>query len=548
MGNEHGTGEMNTVSLGIDFGSTGLRAAWAGPLPGVRILPGIPDEWPWTYQERDEAGQRVPVFTSLKSKLGVAPYVRAGGENLAPGEVLSRALSAIHRQAASESAAAIGQTVIAVPVSYQSAQRTALRECARAAGLERVRFISDSMAAVAAHAGAAATGTFLVYALGYRGFEAGLIRAGRGRFQTLGSGYSPGPGGAMIDEQLITAWLRQACPDGPPVTWDGRTWENLRADAQAVRERWAGGTSAHYPLFLPAGGESSPPTMVVDESYSEFLRQVVTATVNRAATVLRDASATAADVDAVLLTGGCTRMWLVRELAAALGRAVVMTAASHVVTGSARYARFLDDPDSLTPGDTAGPTETTVDDARIAGIFDTAQQPDGTAQIDAPVLSDPPQAAKSPRIPSPQSHGGRPDAPAADLLAKARALADTGQYGDAVMAAHRAWDAARPQDADVFEGMVDLHCVAAENTRGTDYESCELWLRCALKHGSSSERVRELLTEISYDHARALSDAGQRTLALQVLEGALPVAATHGPSRDLYRRLKRAGAGRRSPG
>jgi hypothetical protein len=539
---------MDEVSLGIDFGSTGLRAAWAGPQPGVRILPGVPDEWPWTYQERDEAGQRVPVFTSLKSKLGVARYVRVGGENLAPGEVLSRALSAVHRQAAGESAATIGQTVIAVPVSYQSAQRTALRECARAAGLERVRLVSDSMAAVAAHAGTAAAGTFLVYALGYRGFEAGLIRAGRGRLQALGSGHAPGPGGAMIDEQLITAWLRQACPEGAPVAWDGWTWENLRADAQAMRERWADGASAHYPFFLPGGRESGPPPMVVDEPYSEFLRQVVTATVGRAATVLRDASVTEADVDAVLLVGGCTRMWPVRDQASALGRTVITTEASHVVTGAARYARFLDSPDSAAPGGTsapADPAETTVDGARVVRIASTAQRPGTDLQIEEPVLPGLSRPAENQPVPSPPTDGGRPVSAAADLLAKARALAGTGQYGDAVAVAHRAWDAARPEDADVFEGMIDLHCTAAENTREADYAGCERWLNCALKHGSGSERVRELLTQISYEHARELSDAGQRSLALQVLDDALPVAASHGPSRDLYRRLKRAATGRR---
>jgi hypothetical protein len=284
--------------------------------------------------------------------------------------------------------------------------------------------------------------------------------------------------------------------------------------------------------------------MVVEEPYSEFLRQVVTATVNRAAVVLRDASVTSTDVDAVLLVGGCTRMWLVRDLAAALGRTIVMTAASHVVTGAARYARFLDSPGSGDTSARAGPGETTVDDARVVRIASTRQRPDTAFQIEELVLPGLPQPTDIPRIPPPSVDNGQPDSPATDLLAKAQALADMGQYGDAVVLAHRAWDVARSQDADVFEGMINLHCVAAENTRGADYESCERWLNCALKHGSGSERVRELLTEVSYDHARELSDTGQLTLALQVLDDALLVAASHSPSRDLYRRLKRASTGR----
>src|SRR5262249_25374427 len=115
-----------------------------------------------------------------------------------------------------------------------------------------------------------------------------------------------------------------------------------------------------------------------------------------------------------------------------------------------------------------------------------------------------------------------------------------GRYEDAVALAHEAWRKARSDEPDIFEGMIDIHCLAAENAGSGDFASAQRWLRCALTHGTGNDRVRDLLTELSYQRATSLSDAGQRELAIQVLEDALRVAADHPPSRDLYRRLKRA--------
>ena len=502
---------MGTVSLGIDLGSTGLRAAYAEPAGDVRIVAGVGGDWRRVFREPDETGLPA-VFLSLKSKLGLVSSVRADEGDADPRDVLSRALAEIRRQVTAESSADIGQTVIAVPVNYGSAQRTTLRECARAAGLSRVRLVSDSMAAAVAHAGNGTSCTFLVFAMGYRGFEAGLIRTVRGQYRTLGHAHAPGYGGAAFDEQLLAWWVGETCPAGAPATWDDRAWENLRADAQALRERWTGDAAARYPLFVPGGRLAGQPPIVVAGRYSEYLKGEVTATVNRAAAVLRDASVTAADVDAVLLAGGCTRMWPVRELVARLGKTVVTTPETHLAAGAARYACIL----AATPA---------------ADGHEPAPDPGKTA----PAGRGGRATGREPATPA-----TAPPTGSAAILVQARTCLDSGRYEDAVALAHRAWHQARPDETDIFEGMIDIHCVAAENAGSGDFESAGRWLRCALTHGTGNDRVRRLLTKLSYERATALSDAGQPELAIQVLEDALRVAADHPPSRDLYRRLKRA--------
>jgi tetratricopeptide (TPR) repeat protein len=523
---------MDTVSLGFDFGGTGLGAAWAGPDGAAQAVAVADGQWPWVFRERG-AKDGMTAFPSLKSRLGLVPAVRVGGRDVDPRSVLSRALADVRLRVEAEAGALVGQAVISVPVGYGSAQRTALRECAQAAGLSRLRLVSDSMNAVVAHAGTETSATFLVYAMGYRGFETGLIRAARGRFQALGYAHAPGLGGASFDESLIAVWIKETFPEGAPATWDGDAWENLRADAQALRERWTAAAAAHFPLFLPGGSAGGQRLLVVAQPYSEHLRGEVAATVARATGVLRDTSTAADEVDAVLLVGQCTRMWPVRELVAPLGRAVAALPETCLAVGAAHFARLLD---SAPPVRDA---EASQDRARApAGPGPAAA--DGTP----PVLDDKPPVLDDKPVPADDKNAA--GTPAA-FLAEARARAKTKQYDEAIQLAHEAWRRARPDQLEIFEGMIDIHCAAAESAGSGDFEEAERWLRCALTHEAGNERARHLLTELSYRCAAALSEAGQHDVAVQVLERALFVAAGHPPSRDLHKRLTRSGPSRPLP-
>ncbi|MYQ62175.1 Hsp70 family protein [Streptomyces sp. SID4950] len=175
-----GDGAAPGPGLGLDLGSTALRVAFGPPGGPVRRFALAGGQWPGLLCEPAVAGPLPVTFTSLKSRLGSGRPVRVDGMSVPPEDVLAGVLRVVRERVEDASGARIGQTVVSVPVSYRSTQRTALLEAARAAGLSEVRLIGDAMAAVVGYTEGRGSSTCLVYGLGYQGFELGLVRGARG--------------------------------------------------------------------------------------------------------------------------------------------------------------------------------------------------------------------------------------------------------------------------------------------------------------------------------------------------------------------------------
>src|SRR2546430_898298 len=87
---------------------------------------------------------------------------------------------------------------------------------------------------------AAGTGTFLVYGMGYEGFELGLVRAVRGRYRVLGYECAAAPGGNTLDAQVLRGRLTVLRQHGalPDEVRQGESgWRRLRMIAEKVKER-----------------------------------------------------------------------------------------------------------------------------------------------------------------------------------------------------------------------------------------------------------------------------------------------------------------------
>lgn len=150
-------------------------------------------------------------------------------------------------RAETEAGGRVTLTVISVPVSYGSAQRTALLDAARAAGLDSVRLIGDAMAAVVGHTEGRGSTTCLVYGLGYGGFELGLIRGARGRYRALGHESASSTGGRAFDDAALTGMLRAARRRANPARLEEADWLRLRARVERIREELcaSGGAAVH---------------------------------------------------------------------------------------------------------------------------------------------------------------------------------------------------------------------------------------------------------------------------------------------------------------
>ncbi|MFM9455006.1 Hsp70 family protein [Streptomyces europaeiscabiei] len=571
------------IGLGLDFGSTGLRAAFGRPGGSVRRLTPSASYWPWLLCEPAVTGPLPVTFPSLKSRLGSGRAVLVGDARTTPDELVTRMLRELREQVEAAASGRIAQTVVSVPVGYRSAQRAALLDAARAAGLTEVRLIGDAMAAVIGHTAGRGSSTCLVYGLGYGGFELGLIRGARGRYRALGHETASSTGGRAFDEAALTAVARTVRDRTDPDGLDEADWLGLRARVQEIRERLGAPGGDDSAVLETALGGSAERLRFDRDQQEAFLDRHVRRTLGRAHTLLDQSGMAARDVDTLLLVGGGTRLEQVRAGARGLGRTTVRASADLLALGALMHAsRLAGLPPSGLDGlaleseasdDTladsprlsvtllSGPAVTDgapLDIARARELVARGQVTEARALLEAVVAEaralldaldapGPVDAAEPSGLsgPSRSAESAHPaDQDAARLLSAARDLLTQGRYDRAVRTAHAAWQAAHDgaSGPDLLDAMIHVHCAAAmADSSPEHFTDAYRWLRCAYDHDPTNTRVRELLAERTYRHADRLHGRGRRDEAVEALRQCLAWNPEHGSAQDLLERLGRHG-------
>jgi hypothetical protein len=564
------------VNLGVDFGSTGLRAAYAAPGADARFVDLSGPHWPWLLCEPISAGD-VPVrFPSLKSKLGVTAAVSAYGRPVSPPDLVSRALKVVRERVEAAASSRVGKTIISVPARYTSSQRSALRDAAQTAGLTETSLINDSVsAAIQWGRRAGRRGTILVYAMGYSGFELGLIRAEAGRYQVLGYEGDDALGGSTFDRQVLTGWIAalrsgNVLPDMS--VWDMSTWLQLRTAAELVKQELSARPVVPFGIAVlhPDRGEQLVHFTQPDVEAAQ--QAVVAMTLEGLRALLERCGLTDADLDAVLLVGGSTRLRPIQALVEKeVGRTPYRLSPEDLARGALRHADLLG---GVVPLDHLGRGEGSPDgsqrsetDVPAPAVVIARPEPEGaiaTLLTPAKVTEAEDQAQPSLEAARRLIDQRRPgdavlilrkliaeaqallDQITADdslgvrrLLKSAHALLEQGKYDKAVQTSHRAWQEA-PNDPDIFEGMIDVHCQAAMAEITIErFADAERWLRCAYGHDQSNVRVRELLAERTFQHARQLGDLGRRREASRFLDQCLVWDPEHDGAKKLRQRIAR---------
>ncbi|GAA4744723.1 Hsp70 family protein [Actinomycetospora chibensis] len=560
---------MAPIHVGIDLGSTGLRAAYGEPDgPGSFVELGA-DEWPWLQCLPAVADGPVPVrFASLKGRLGT--------DGDAGAVLLADAFGALRERIARDTSARIARTAIAVPARFTSRQRSALLELTNGVDLGPVDLVTDSVAAAIGHLGAEGLGTCLVYGMGYEGFELGLVRGVRGRYRVLGYEAGNTAGGSTLDEALIVAWLQVMDHYGSLSDETGsgdEFWLQLRRIAEKVKEQLVR-TSAPvvFPMFALAGNRQLRLTVQLEpQSFEPLTKCVVARTLDRADALFKQVELARQDVETVLLLGGSTRIPQLRRLVSGLGQAIVPTAREHLARGALAHARRLSGRLPVAEEEQAGP-ETNVrveqaleppllgatvltapdlgqpDDprrpaselARARELLDAGRADEAEAVVRrvqaaaAEILDEIGASRARPAI------GARPEpSPGSELLTMARKRLAHGQAEEAIQLAHLAWQR-EPDGLDIFHAMIDVHCSAATaNPTVATFGRDDRWLRCALAHDPSNARVRGLLADRNHLHAKELHRTGKLSEALHAVEQALAWNPEHHDAEGLRQRLGR---------
>lgn len=320
-----------TYSLGVDLGTTFVAAAVARPV-GVAMVPlgeqsvvapavvaVRPDGSVVTGDaaERRAVSQPALVARSVRRRLGDPEPVRLGDVSYPVTTLLAAQLRDVVARAADREGEPADRVVLAHPTTWSPARRGRFEEVAHAAGVEAPTLVTDAEAAVyhAAPGRLRTGGVLAVYDLGGGGFEATIVRTRPEGPEILGTPEGVDEFGGLDVDEAILSYVDDAV--GGALARldvdDARTavaLARLRHDCVLAKENLSLDTETVVPVFLPGRHFE---IKLNRTTFDQMLRSRVESTVDVLSRAARSAGLTAADVDAVLLIGGSTRIPLVME-------------------------------------------------------------------------------------------------------------------------------------------------------------------------------------------------------------------------------------------
>jgi len=284
-----------------------------------------------TYQieagERDTARVLVPLETSTRA--------------LSPEEVSAEVLRALKARAEAALGRPISRAVVTVPAYFDDAQRQATRTAGRLAGLEVVRIVPEPTAAALAYGlgldRSAARNqkerVVAVFDLGGGTFDVSILRivpdqsGGEGAiYQVLSTSGDTHLGGDDFDHLLVSLMTREIAElisnatgiDGTRVRMPDEARRGLLGLAEQIKIKLSDQeqTTISVDLGLPGPDGSLVYRRAITRSeFESMIEPLVERAIMACGAALRDAreGMHGAEIDAVLLVGGSTRVPLVRR-------------------------------------------------------------------------------------------------------------------------------------------------------------------------------------------------------------------------------------------
>ncbi len=338
------------LAAGIDLGTTNSLVASVHKLvpetlpdaQGRHLLPSVvrflPDGSPVVGWEAREAAADDPLNTIVSAKRligrGIAdiqtlggrlpytfvgtdaavPRIRTVGGDLTPVEVSAEILRTLARRAEGAFGGPLTGVVVTVPAYFDDAQRQATKDAATLAGVKVLRLLAEPTAAAVAYGlDRGSEGVHAVYDFGGGTFDISILRLSRGVFEVLAAGGDSALGGDDLD-RAVALWAMGKAGIGSDA--DHKTLRRTMQAACAAKERLSVSESAEIALPLPDGRSW---TGTLDRAtFESLVDPLIARSIAACRRALRDARVTPAEIEAVVLVGGSTRVPRVRERVAEL--------------------------------------------------------------------------------------------------------------------------------------------------------------------------------------------------------------------------------------
>ncbi len=254
-----------------------------------------------------------PAYDTVRNNEG-GVSVKVGDLTFNPVQISAMILRRLKALAERALERPVSRAVITVPAYFNDAQRTATRHAGELAGFTVERILNEPTAAALAF-GLDKLGErsrVAIFDLGGGTFDISILELNEGIFHVLATHGDTGLGGDDIDRALNAWLLVQAFSDGI-VPAEARA--RIYASAIEVKHALSSQESAVVSLPFLRGAESYERT-VTREEFEKLAAPVVERARPHCLRAIHDSGLALADLDAVVLVGGSTRIPMVRRLAA----------------------------------------------------------------------------------------------------------------------------------------------------------------------------------------------------------------------------------------
>jgi molecular chaperone DnaK len=321
--------------IGIDLGTTNSAAAFLdGDEPkvipndrGNRITPSIVA---FTKEEKNilvgEAAKNQAVINAertilnVKRSMGKKKRFSVDGKQYAPEDISSFILKKIKKDVEAYLGEEVKHAVITVPAYFTENQRKATKEAGKLAGFSVKRIINEPTAAAIAYAYEVSNNcNILVYDLGGGTFDVTYLKKRGNTFTVLSSNGDNNLGGIDFDTLIRDKVVEYFTADsGINIKDDKIIMQQLLEQIERAKIELSTMNSAHIALPFVSGTSKSAHLSytVTREEFEHLIRDKIEETIALSKKTVREAGGKPEDVDRLILSGGSSRIPLVRELLA----------------------------------------------------------------------------------------------------------------------------------------------------------------------------------------------------------------------------------------
>ncbi|MFB9442836.1 Hsp70 family protein [Dactylosporangium vinaceum] len=357
--------------LGIDFGSSTTVAVTRGP--DGRVRPLLFDASPLLTSavfagpggalltgadaERAAIGHPAGLEASPKRCIDDSA-VWLGDREYPVADLIAAVLGRVRTEARRVHGGEPERTVLTHPAGWGPARLAVLGDAAARAGLSAVAFVPEPVAAADYFAGVLGRAippgrALLVYDLGAGTFDATVLQAGADGYRIAGSAGLTDVGGLDLDAAVVAA--ARAHTAGASAEWERLDRPRAPADHQARYTLWRGARAVKEQLSRHPAADLHVPladtdVRLVRDEFEAMAAPFLHRTVGCVHALLRDCRLTPADLEAVFLVGGSTRIPLAGTLLhRALGIAPTVLDQPELVVAEGSLHGLAPSPPSRTP-------------------------------------------------------------------------------------------------------------------------------------------------------------------------------------------------------